>query len=278
MFKKFFRNEVIVPLKYTEELKAAYSSGSVTGGKLKNKTALITGANGGIGLSLCLRYAKEGCNVIFTVRSEKNRRVTYEYLRKNYPEGKYFGYLLDLCCVNSIEQFLLECSDINIDIVINNAGVLSDIDRNGLFRKVKKEYFEKSFNTNLIGMKILTDSIIKKAKENDAKCSIINITSICSLYKNFQFTPYGISKSGVSSYTKVFKKKYPDFNIHAIAPGCVATGMVNYKLGDDLSYGHNILQRVALTEEIASLSAFLSSDYGRYISNTPIIASAGEVL
>lgn len=34
MFKKFFRNEVIVPLKYTEELKAAYSSGSVTGGKL----------------------------------------------------------------------------------------------------------------------------------------------------------------------------------------------------------------------------------------------------
>ena len=175
MFKKFFRNEVIVPLKYTEELKAAYSSGSVTGGKLKNKTALITGANGGIGLSLCLRYAKEGCNVIFTVRSEKNRRVTYEYLRKNYPEGKYFGYLLDLCCVNSIEQFLLECSDINIDIVINNAGVLSDIDRNGLFRKVKKEYFEKSFNTNLIGMKILTDSIIKKAKENDAKCSIINI-------------------------------------------------------------------------------------------------------
>ena len=43
MFKKFFRNEVIVPLKYTEELKAAYSSGSVTGGKLKNKTALITG-------------------------------------------------------------------------------------------------------------------------------------------------------------------------------------------------------------------------------------------
>ena len=64
----------------------------------------------------------------------------------------------------------------------------------------------------------------------------------------------------------------------AIAPGCVATGMVNYKLGDDLSYGHNILQRVALTEEIASLSAFLSSDYGRYISNTPIIASAGAVL
>ena len=116
--------------------------------------------NGGIGLSLCLRYAKEGCNVIFTVRSEKNRRVTYEYLRKNYPEGKYFGYLLDLCCVNSIEQFLLECSDINIDIVINNAGVLSDIDRNGLFRKVKKEYFEKSFNTNLIGMKILTDTPI----------------------------------------------------------------------------------------------------------------------
>ena len=98
-------------------------------------------------------------------------------------------------------------------------------------------------------MKILTDSIIKKAKENDAKCSIINISSICSLYKNFQFTPYGISKSGVSSYTKVLKKKYPDFNIHAIAPGCVATGMVNYKLGDDLSYGHNILQRVALTEE-----------------------------
>ena len=39
MFKKFFRNEVIVPLKYTEERKAAYSSGSVTGGKLKNKTA-----------------------------------------------------------------------------------------------------------------------------------------------------------------------------------------------------------------------------------------------
>lgn len=40
MFKKFFRNEVIVPLKYTEELKAAYSSGSVTGGKLKKQNSL----------------------------------------------------------------------------------------------------------------------------------------------------------------------------------------------------------------------------------------------
>ena len=90
-------------------------------------------------------------------------------------------------------------------------------------------------------------------------------------------TPYGISKSGVLSYTKKLKLKHPEYNIHAITPGSVATGMGGYRTGDDLSYRKNILLRVALPEEIAALSAFLSSDCGKHISNLIVTAAAGEI-
>lgn len=271
------KTEEIVPLKYTEELKISYFSGSVTGGSLKNKTVLITGANGGIGIALCLRYAKEGCKVNFTTRTEEKCNNVYRKLKKAYPKGSYKGYLLDLCDEESIKQFVIGCGN-NIDILINNAGILTDIDRNGFFRKVEISQFEKIYNTNLMGMKNLTDEIVGKMEETGKKGIIINISSICALCKNFQYTPYGISKSGVLSYTKKLKLKHPEYNIHAITPGSVATGMVGYRTGDDLSYRKNILLRVALPEEIAALSAFLSSDCGKHISNLIVTAAAGEIL
>ena len=128
-----------------------------------------------------------------------------------------------------------------------------------------------------MGMKNLTDEIVGKMEETGKKGIIINISSICALCKNFQYTPYGISKSGVLSYTKKLKLKHPEYNIHAITPGSVATGMGGYRTGDDLSYRKNILLRVALPEEIAALSAFLSSDCGKHISNLIVTAAAGEI-
>lgn len=269
-----FKQETIVPVEYTNELRQSYLSTSVTSRNLNGKTVIITGANGGIGTALCLRFAKEGCNVLFTVRTEQKKEYVINNLRKEFSEGNYKGFVLDICDTVSINSFVRTISKYKIDILINNAGVFTNVDKKRAFRAVTKKEFCDVLNTNLIGMIELTQHIIPQMPETG---SIINISSICSLYSRYQYTPYGISKSGVTSYTKKLREKYPKMNIHAIAPGSIATNMADKKLGSNLSYKSNYLKRIILPEEISALCAFLSSQYGEKITNIPVLASAGEI-
>ena len=268
----------LTPLKYTDEVRMAYFGGSVTGGNLRNKTVIITGGNGGIGKALCLRFAKEGCKVIFTARSEDKINKMKAYFTTILPDADVEGMLLDITDLGSIKKFVEMVRVFNIDILINNAGVFTDIDRKHLFRSVSVYDFNNTWECNFVGMKVLTEEIATLMDNTNGEGSIINISSICALFNSFRYSPYGISKSAVNYFTHETRKKFPKLNVHAIAPGSVATGMGHLKNGDDISSNCNYLKHIALPEEIASLAAFLASDSGRLITNIPVVASAGENL
>lgn len=277
--KSRLKYETIKPLFYMQELRDAYSSGSICGGCLKGKTVLITGGTGGIGVALAIRFLNEGCHVIITARDQKKLDTTINYLKVKKGDCAIEGVILNLeedsleCCVAKLRQ-----RKHFVDILVNNAGVLTEVDKKRKFRTVTQEEFDAVWKVNYAGTVYLSERVIEEMNRRSMDGSIVNIASICALTKNYQYTPYGLSKSAILEFTKQLKNEHPMLNIHAIAPGSVATAMGNLKLGDNVSLKCNVLNHPALPEEIAAMVAFVASDMGRAISNSAIIASACETL
>lgn len=269
----------LAPLFYTEQLSEAYLTPSVAGGTLVSKIAFITGVTGGIGFAVALRMAAEGCRLIICGRDEKKLIQTKNNISKRYPST-------DISCIvmnQKDKESIANCAGILRerslpDIVVNVAGIYTDVDKKRQFRNVSKDEFQNVWDTNYVGIVEFTKQIAIEMKKKNTKGSIINISSICSLFPNYQYTPYGISKSALTQFGIDLKNDFPLLNVKTVIPGSVATIMGNLKLGDNISRNCNILHHSAMPEEIAALVAFLCGEVGQKVSNSSIIASACEVL
>lgn len=275
--KELLKHKIIEPFSYNCAIKDSYQGYSVTGGTLRGKTVMITGATGDIGRALVFRFLKEECYVIAAGRdADKMQALVVDVEKNNAYRGRIDRVIIDLTDSNltmsNVSNLLLRQK---IDILVNNAGLLKKKDRNGNFRDVSNEELLLSWNTNVAGVIRLTETILEKTK-----CSnVVNISSICSHQRKMQYTIYGITKSIINEYTRCLATKYPDRHFAAILPGSVITKMGGLKVGDSVAVDCNKLHRPALPEEIASIAALLSSDIGNYVVNGSLItASACEVL
>lgn len=269
----------VSPLFYTEQLSEAYLTPSVAGGTLQGKTAFITGATGGIGTAVSLRMAAEGCKLIISGRNEKKLNQTKENIGKRFPSVVITCVVMDQKDKTSIYDSVDILKKEHFpEIFINVAGILTEVDKKRRFRNVSREEFQNVWDTNYVGISEFIKQVAKEMENRNSKGSIVNISSICSVFPSFQYTPYGISKSALTQFGLELKKEYPTLNIKTVLPGSVATIMNNLKLGDNISRKCNILRRPALSEEIAALVAFLCSDVGYKVTNSSIVASACEVL
>jgi short-subunit dehydrogenase len=258
------------PLIYNDELKEAYMGTSVAGGSLNGKTVLITGGTGDIGTSLALRFIDEQCKVIISGRNAEKLEKTKKFLEDKRCRATVNTLHIDLLQLDTIEDKLDSLYDRNdkVDILISNAGFVSDDDRKGAFRTYDLDMFSTSWNTNFQGNANVCKYIAKKMDEYNIEGSIIAISSICSQQKKMQYTPYGMSKAALHTYADLLHEKYPKLNIKTICPGSVATKMNNIAVGNDISGGcNNQLNHLALPEEISALAVFLCSDCGMYITS-----------
>ncbi|SEW42018.1 SDR family NAD(P)-dependent oxidoreductase [[Clostridium] fimetarium] len=279
-FKEKLKYEQLEPLKYTEYLRDAYLTPSVVGGQLEGKKVLITGGSGGIGTVLALRFMTERSVVTISGRNQEKLESTVDYLRKKIPQAKVDYILIDQSSQQRIDtavDYLKKTNKIP-DILVNNAGVLSDVDKKRAFRNVTQSDFDNVWNINFKGTVQLTERIATEMVEQKISGNIINIASICAEFRNFQYTPYGISKAAIIEYTRLLCKKYPLLTVNVIQPGSVATVMSGLSMGDNISQNCNALYRPALPEEIAAFIAFLAGGFGVYLTDGGHIVSACEIL
>lgn len=267
------------PLIYNDELRESYLGNSVTGNSLSNKTILITGGTGDIGISLALRFIDENCKVIISGRNNKKLKSTSKFLMEKRQNADVSVLSMDLMELKSIEKIIdnLYANDIKIDILISNAGFFGENDRKAVFRNYNLDDYIISWNTNFQGNASVCKCVAKKMSENNIDGSIIVISSICAQQKKMQYTPYGMSKSAIRSYAQLLQKNFPSLNIMTICPGSVATKMGNITIGDNIARNVNKLNHIALPEEISALAAFLCSETGRYLKGAEITASGCEI-
>lgn len=182
------------------------------------RTILVTGSAKGLGKELILKFAKEGYNLIINYKNSK--KEAYE-LRK-YILEKYKTSVLIIKCDITKEKEVKNMIDKsvnifkNIDILINNASLSLD----DFIENKNIEDFKKVLNVNIIGTFLVTREVIKKCNVKN----IINISSTDSIdtYNDISLD-YCISKAGINMMTKIFRKKYKNIDICAVAPNWMNT-------------------------------------------------------
>ncbi len=178
------------------------------------KTVLITGIDKGIGKALAEKFLAEGYFVVGTIFRET------DLSHKNLTI-----YNLDLSNPESIN----ECSQKvgNIDILINNAGVMADEEETS----VVTDKLRKTLEVNLIGTIDFTERLLNNLNEGG---HVVNISSSAGSLDNVgktshkpqHYPSYKISKSALNMYTKTLALKYKDdFIVSSVHPGWVKTDM-----------------------------------------------------
>ncbi len=241
---------------------------------LSGKTALITGATGGIGESIARTLKRQGANVVLS----GTRVEVLEALQKDLGEGSFIApcSLSDKAEVDGLIPYA-ESLVGQIDILVNNAGITKD----GLLMRMKDEDIEEVLLVNLVSAFKLSRAAIKGMMKRRIG-RIINISSIVGVMGNPGQTNYVASKAGLIGLTKSLAQEIASRNItvNAIAPGFIATPMTD-KLSDELRL--KLLEKIPLArlgtpEDIAASVLFLASDEASYITGQTMHVNGGMIM
>lgn len=247
-------------------------------GKLKDKVAIITGGDSGLGRACAIAYVKEGAKVVIPYLNEhKDANYTKEYIEKLGGECTLLsGDLTDKnFCKKIVETTINKYG--KIDILVNNAGVQYQQDR---LEDISDEQFDWTMKVNIYGMFYLTKEVLPYLKSG---ASIINLSSVTTFYGDPQLIDYVTTKGAIVGFTRALARNLAlkNIRVNAIAPGFFWTPLqpacwVAEKipsLGADAA-----MARGAMPYELASTFVFLASDDASYMTGQVIHNNGGQVM
>ncbi len=245
--------------------------------RLKNKTALITGASRGIGEALALGMAKEGADIFVHYHSkpELAEQVADQILSMGQTA---WIVRADVQTPQQIEEMfahIREKTD-RLDILVNNAGFefgkpLCDF---------TVEEWDSIVNVNLRGAFLCLKHAVQLFMKKQQYGKIINLSSIHDQVPRKRFAPYCVSKAGLLMLTKAAAQELAGDEIHvnAVSPGAILTDMNRAaikKIGPDFGPRNIPWRRVGETEEVVGAVVYLASDESSYVTGTTIYIDGG---
>ena len=186
-----------------------------------SRVVLITGASRGIGRAIALRLAEQGHRIAVNYNSHKeDAEKVLEEINKLGSSGIIVK--ANVSILDEVQEMIktVENSLGNIEILYNNAGIISD----SLLMRMKPEDFDKVIDTNLKGTFYCTKLCINNMIKNRWG-RVINISSVVGIRGNIGQSNYSASKAGIHSFTKSVAKEVATRNItvNVIAPGYIST-------------------------------------------------------
>ena len=240
---------------------------------LNGKIILVTGASRGIGRAIAIDLANHGAVIAahYNQNAEEARK-TLAQLKSNEHFMIQGDFSKPQCAEKVISE--VESKAGKIDIVVNNAGVFYEIDFNTISFEDWQKKWTDTINTNLLSPVNLS-FLAAKSMNKYGGGKIINITSRGAFRGEPNAPYYGASKAGLNSFSQSMAKALAPNNIfvYSIAPGFVDTDMASPYLegekGDEIR-SQSPLNRVAKSEEIASLVTYLCGDNTEYLTGSII--------
>ncbi|MBU9725179.1 SDR family NAD(P)-dependent oxidoreductase [Diplocloster modestus] len=240
---------------------------------LIGKTALIIGGTGGIGFGIAKSFVRSGCKVILSgTNSDK-----LDMYRKKLPADQTKTITLDVLDTSDIHTKIRSAAktfgeDGQIDILVYSAGVHGGM----RFEAITEDEYDAVLGINLKGMFFVCQEVASYMKENGINGHILNVGSASALKP--AGTPYEISKWGVRGFTLGLSRELIKYGItvNCIAPGPVATSMLNYQEEKGIAMPSNPSKRMAVPEEIGNLAVFMVSDAGKLIVGDSYYISGGS--
>jgi len=242
---------------------------------LEGKTAIVTGAARGIGKSIAMRFAQEGCNVAFTdLVINEAAEETQKELEALGVKAK--GYASDASNFDDTQKVVADIvADFGaVDILINNAGITKDT----LLMRMTEDQWDAVINVNLKSVFNFTKAV-QPTMLRQRSGSIVNMSSVVGVSGNAGQANYAASKAGMIGFTKSIAKELGSRGIrsNAIAPGFIITEMTG-KLPEDVKkeWESNIpLKRGGTPEDVANICVFLGSNLSSYVSGQTIHVCGG---
>ncbi len=242
---------------------------------LTGKTAIITGANTGLGQGMCVSLAQAGANIVGVGRSDMSETRTLV----EACGVPFLGVHADLLTLEPIGDIIDQALSRfgKIDILINNAGIIRREDA----IDYSVEDWDDVMNTNIRTLFFLSQAAAKQFIKQQSGGKIIHIASMLSYQGGIRVPAYTASKSAVMGVTRAMATEWSKYgiNVNAIAPGYMVTNNTA-NLRKDEKRSAEILARIpagrwGLPSDIGGAAVFLSSAASDYIDGATLPVDGG---
>ena len=244
---------------------------------LKDKVVLVTGATGGIGADICLNLAASGAIPVLHYNSNKEKADSL------LAEIKAMGidtvaYQANITQEDEVKAMVkaIKTHFGRIDSLVNNAGILV----RGFIAMQSLEKYKNAIDINLLG-NFLVLKHVSLVMIGQKYGSVVNVSSAASMGGLKGQSVYSSTKGALNSLTQVAAKEMADFNIrvNAIAPGFIATGMLENATKQDEGYKEVIpLKRFGTSKEVSSVVLFLLSEAAGYMTGQVLLIDGGLLI
>ena len=246
--------------------------------KLKNKVALITGGDSGIGRAVAVLYAREGANVaiVYLTEEQQDAEETKRAVEKEGRECLLIpGDVKDAAfCRRAVAQTVRKFG--KLDVLVNNAAYQH---RQEGLEQISEEQWEKTFRTNIFGYFYMAKAALPHLKPGSA---IVNTGSETGLEGNKKLLDYAATKGAINAFSKSLAQNLVEkgIRVNCVAPGPVWTPLnVADKPAEEVGkHGEDVpMGRPAQPEEIAPAYVFFAAEVcSSYITGEVLSIMGGE--
>jgi NAD(P)-dependent dehydrogenase (short-subunit alcohol dehydrogenase family) len=243
---------------------------------IADRTAIVTGASGGIGQSIAETYAAEGANVVICSRSRENFDPVVEEIRSRTDVGAH-GIECDVRDRDAVRAMVEETVERfgGVDILVNNAGGNFESD----FENISENGWQTILDINLNGAFHCTQVVGEWMREHGGG-NVINLSSVTAFHSAPRMAHYGAAKAGLVNLTRTVASEWAEFDIrvNGIAPGSIITpGSIRDggKSPDEINRS-TVDRQTGIAQEIADVALFLASESSSFITGETItVAGTG---
>jgi NAD(P)-dependent dehydrogenase (short-subunit alcohol dehydrogenase family) len=237
---------------------------------LKDKVAVITGGNSGIGYATAKALTENGVKVIITGRRK-------EAIEKAASELNVSSLLADQSNLSDIERLVLEVKEQfgKVDILLINAGIT----KFAPIELMTENMFDEIMNINFKGAYFTLSKFIPILNDN---ASVVMLSSTSATISPQSASVYAASKAAINAVMKIAALELSSrkIRVNAVSPGPVATEIMN-KLGLDNSVEAQIINSIPLSrlgkaDEVADLITYLSGDGASFITGANFLIDGGQ--
>jgi len=237
---------------------------------LKDKVAVITGGNSGIGYAAAKKLKENGAHVIITGRRK-------EAVEKAAAELNVTGLIADQSRLTDIEHLVDQVKEQcgKVDILLVNAGIT----KFSTIEQTEESQFDEMMNVNFKGAYFTLSRFIPLLNEGG---SVIMLSSTSATISPQSASVYAASKAAINAVAKIAALELASrkIRVNAVSPGPIATGIMN-KIGLNETLENQLLQsvpagRMGKAEEVASMIHYLASDEASFLTGANFLVDGGQ--
>ncbi len=254
---------------------SAFSNAALAG-----KTAIVTGAQQGIGFAISRSFAAAGANVVLNWLDNGDAAMSLAEEFSNGDQPTIATVHGDVTSISNLESLMAAADDFGgANVLVNNAAVFPRVP----FLEMSDEDWDGLMDINLRASFRLSRLFARACVDESRAGSIINLTSGAAFRSSPRGVHYVTSKAGIVGMTRALSLELAEYDIraNAIAPGLTDTAQPRFGMTEDeinQAGEDNPLGRIAEPEDIADLAVFLASESSRHITGQTLHVNGGQYL